>query len=71
MKISGGVKAGTTVFDSTPVPEGPAGTFAFTAEFCNTGSKHLTALASETRVLTRENALRNRDSGTPPAVDPS
>ena len=68
MEISGGVKAGTTVFDPTPVPEGPAGTFAFTAEFCNTGSRHLTALASETRELTRGNALRNRDSGTPPAV---
>ena len=68
MEISGGVKAGTTVFDATPVPEGPAGTFAFTGEFCNTGSRHLTALASKTRVLTRGNALRNRDSGTPPAV---
>ena len=68
MEISGGVKAGTTVFDPTPVPEGPAGTFAFTAEFCNTGSRHLTALASKTRVLTRGNALRNRDSGTPLAV---
>ena len=68
MEISGGVKAGTTVFDPTPVPEGPAGTFAFTAEFCNTGSRHLTALASKTRELTRGNALRNRDSGTPPAV---
>ena len=68
MEISGGVKAGTTVFDPTPVPEGPAGTFAFTAEFCNAGSRHLTALASETRELTSGNALRNRDSGTPPAV---
>jgi uncharacterized delta-60 repeat protein len=68
MEISGGVKAGTTVFDPTPVPKGPAGTFAFTTEFCNAGSRHLTALASETRELTRGNALRNRDSGTPPAV---
>ena len=67
-ELSGEVKAGTTVFDPTPVPEGLAGTFAFTAEFCNTGSRQLKALASETSVLTTGNVLRNRDNGTPPAV---
>ena len=51
-----------------PVPEGPAGTFSFSAEFCNVGTKQLTALKSVTTTLSAGNALTNRDDGSPAGV---
>jgi hypothetical protein len=54
----------------TPVPEGPAGVFSYTARFCNKDtSPTLTSLFTRTRVLTNGNSLINRDRdgpGTPP-----
>lgn len=58
----------TFAFDATPVPGGPAGTFAVTAEFCNVGTLPLTQLTSVTTVITGGNVLRNRDSNTPLGV---
>lgn len=58
----------TFFFDPTPVEEGPAGTFSFTAKFCNVGHKHLRLITSETKVLTGRNVLLNRDTRTPPGV---
>jgi hypothetical protein len=55
-------------FDPAPVPEGPAGTFAFTSNFCNIGSRRLTELKSVTTTLTGGNILRNRDDGTMPGA---
>jgi hypothetical protein len=68
-ELSGHVKPGTSVTDPMPVlPEAPAGTFSFTAEFCNIGNKQLTSLKSVTTVLTKGNVLINRDSETSPGV---
>jgi hypothetical protein len=68
-EISGRVKPGTSVTDPMPVlPEAPAGTFSFTAEFCNIGNKRLIFLKSVTTVLTGGNVLINRDSEASPGV---
>jgi CSLREA domain-containing protein len=67
-ELSGRVKLGTSTFNPQPVPDGPAGTFAFTAEFCNIGDERLIFLKSVTAVLTGGSTLLNRDSGTPPGV---
>jgi hypothetical protein len=67
-ELSGIPDPDTFAFDSTPVPDGPAGTFSFTAEFCNVGSTPLTQLKSVTTVLTGGNVLLNRDSDTPLGV---
>jgi hypothetical protein len=61
-------ETGSGISNPTPVPDGPAGTFSFTSEFCNIGTKQLTALKSMTTTLTGGNILLNRDSGTPPGV---
>jgi hypothetical protein len=58
----------TFAFDPTPVPGGPAGTFALTAEFCNVGNILLTQLTSVTTALTGGNVLRNGDNNTPRGV---
>jgi hypothetical protein len=58
----------TFFFDPTAVPGGPAGTFSFTAQFCNIGGKRLTALKSVTKTLTKGAILLNRDSDTPLGV---
>jgi hypothetical protein len=67
-ELSGAPEPGTMVYDPTPVPDGPAGTFSFIADFCNIGTKQLTELTSVTTTLTGGNVLLNRDSGTPPDV---
>jgi hypothetical protein len=58
----------TFVFDPTPMEGGPAGTIAFTAQFCNVGHKRLTELKSVTTKLTGGNVLLNRDPATAPDV---
>jgi hypothetical protein len=60
-ELTGVPDPATFTFDPTPVEEGPAGTFAFTVQFCNSGHKRLTGLKSVTTMLTGGNALRNRD----------
>jgi hypothetical protein len=67
-ELSGAPEPGTMVYDPTPVPDGPAGTFSFIADLCNIGTKQLTELTSVTTTLTGGNVLLNRDSGTPPNV---
>jgi hypothetical protein len=67
-ELSGTPDPDTFVFDPTPVPDGPAGTFSFTAEFCNIGHQQLRELTSVTTVLAGGNVLLNRDPGTPPGV---
>lgn len=63
-------------YNPTPVPEGPAGVFSFTAHFCNDhhSAYPLSGLASRTITLTNNNCLLNRDygpTGTPSgAVSP-
>lgn len=53
-----------------PHPEAPAGTFSFSAVFTNTSAEtKLIDLKSVTKILTNDNALINRDIGTPPGVD--
>ena len=66
--LSGTPDPSTFSFDLTPVPGGPAGTFSFSADFCNIGDKALTGLKTVTVCLSGNNALLNRDSGTPPGV---
>ena len=56
------------VFDPTPLPGAPAGAVSFTAQFCNIGSKRLTALKSVTNNISEGAILLNRNSATPPAV---
>jgi hypothetical protein len=68
VELTGVPDPSSFVFDPTPVPEGPAGTFSFTAEFCNIGVQNLTCLRSVTTTLTGGNALTNRNSNTPPGV---
>jgi hypothetical protein len=67
-KLTGVPDPSSFAFDPTPVPEGPAGTFSFTAEFCNAGIQNLTCLRSVTTTLTGGNALINRNGATPPGV---
>jgi hypothetical protein len=67
-ELSGTPDPSSFAFDPMPVPGGPAGTFSFTAEFCNVGVKELTGLKSVTNTLTGGNALLNRDVSTPPGV---
>ena len=67
-ELSAVADPGTFVFDPTPVPDGLAGTFALTAEFCNTGNVPLTQLTSVTTILTGGNVLLNRDANTPRRV---
>jgi hypothetical protein len=67
-ELSGMPDPKTFVFDPTPVEGGPAGTFSFTAEFCNIGHQHLGELKSVTTILTGGHVLLTRDLGTPPGV---
>jgi len=67
-ELSGTPDPATFAFDPTPVQDGPAGTFSFTAAFCNIGAKPLILLKSVTTTLTGGNVLLNRDVGTPPGV---
>jgi Cupin domain len=67
-ELSGTLNLETFSFDPAPVSDGPAGTFAFTSDFCNIGSKRLNELKSVTTTLTGGNILRNRDDGTIPGV---
>jgi len=67
-ELTGTPDPSTFSFDPTPVPEGPAGTFSFSADFCNIGDKTLSGLKSVTVLLSGNNALLNRDSGTPRGV---
>jgi hypothetical protein len=67
-ELSGTRDPATFAFDPTPVKDGPAGTFSFTAAFCNIGAKQLILLKSVTTTLTGGNVLLNRDVGTPPGV---
>jgi hypothetical protein len=67
-ELSGTPDPDTFSFDPTPIPDGPAGTFSFTAEFCNIGNMPLIQLKSVTTVLTGGNLLLNRDSDTPSGV---
>ena len=65
-ELSGTPDPATFAFDPTPVEDGPAGTFSFSAAFCNIGAKQLMLLKSVTTTLTGGNVLLNRDDGTPP-----
>jgi hypothetical protein len=65
-ELSGTLNPETFSFDPAPVPDGPAGTFAFTSDFCNIGSKRLSEIKSVTTTLTGGHVLLNRDSGTRP-----
>jgi serine protease len=65
-ELSGRPNPATSFFDPTPVNGGPAGTFTFTAEFCNVGHMRLSFLTSVTIVLTGNNVLLNRIPRTPP-----
>jgi hypothetical protein len=67
-ELSALVKPGTSVFNRQPVPGGPAGTFSFTAKFCNSGQQRLNVLRTVTVTLSGGNILLNRDSLTPPGV---
>ncbi len=67
-EMSGIPDRSTYAFDPTPVPGGPAGTFSFTAEFCNTGLSNLTCLRSVTTTLSGGNTLVNRNPSTPAGV---
>ncbi len=67
-ELSGTPDPTTFVFDPTPVPEGPAGTFSFIASFCNVGAQELSCLRSVTNTLTGGNSLANRNPSTPAGV---
>lgn len=60
-------------YNSTPVTDGPGGTFSFIATVCNGDNNGAGAqgegLESRTATLTNGNVLLNRESGTPPGVD--
>ena len=67
-ELTGTPDPSSFTFDPAPVPEGPAGTFTFTAEFCNVGVESLTCIRSTTTTLTGGNALVNRNTSTPASV---
>ena len=67
-QLSSQLDPSSFAFDPTPVTGGPAGTFSFTARFCNTGSEPLTGLKSITTTLTGGDELFNRDTASPPGV---
>jgi len=67
-ELTGTPDQSTFSFDPIPVPEGPAGTFSFSADFCNIGNNTFSGLKSVTVRLSGNNALLNRDSGTLPGV---
>ncbi|GJQ60746.1 MAG: hypothetical protein SCALA701_35470 [Candidatus Scalindua sp.] len=50
-------------YDDTPVPDGPAGTFSFDADFCNICTTTFSELKSITTELMRNNVLSNRNPG--------
>ena len=67
--FSGVADPSTFLFDPAPVPEGPAGTFSFSLDFCNTSSDTIIVDSkSITAILTNGNALISRDPGTPAGV---
>jgi hypothetical protein len=64
--LTGIVIPGSTVFNPSPVPGGPAGTYSLVARFCHrSGVEPIRALKSITTRLTGGNVLLNRDPGTP------